>query len=74
MPICTVCGKNVPANTQPGQDNSTFICNEDQEKIDLPVLEAELSELKKLKTNATTSQLGRLSFIETLVVKIKAQG
>lgn len=74
MPICIKCGRNVSADTQPGQDNSTFICEECQSLVDLKVLEAELGNLKKLGTKATPSQLRRLAYIEDLIQKIKAQG
>lgn len=74
MPICTKCGTNIPADTQPGQDNTTFICENCQNLVNLKALEAELSELKKLKDQATPSQLRRLEFVEILIAEIKAQG
>lgn len=62
------------APTQPGQDNTTFICEDCQNTTDLKSLENELSLLKKGRDSLTPSQLRRLEFLENLIKKIKAQG
>lgn len=69
MPICTKCGTDVPAETQDGQDNSTFVCGTCQDKIDLPVWQKEVQELGKLERQkkTTVSQSRRLKKVDAKV-------
>ena len=72
MPICTKCGIDIPAETQDGQDNNTFICGDCQDKVNLKVWKEEVIQLKDLekKGKATVSQIKRLEKLNTKVKNI----
>jgi len=65
--ICTKCGKaiTVPA-VQEGQDNTTFVCDICQDKINLPAFQAELAELEA-KADKTESELTRIEFLKAKI-------
>jgi len=73
MPICTVCGTDVPARTQPGQDNSTFICDRCQSAANVESWRKELKEIQKLGAKANDSQLKRSKFLTDLISKAEAE-
>lgn len=72
MPICTKCGTDIPAETQDGQDNNTFVCETCQDKVNLKVWKEETVQLKTLEKSgkATVSQLKRLEKLNTKVKSI----
>ena len=68
---CRSCGKKV--KTTGSGDFSTFVCDECQEKINLPAYKAELKEyeaMAKAKT-ITDSQIGRAKFLKDKIAKIE---
>ena len=69
MPICTKCRIDIPGTTQDGQDKSTFICAECQDKVNLKVWKEEAIGLKDLEKNGkvTVSQIKRLEKLNTKV-------
>lgn len=49
MPICTKCGDNKSVETQPGQDNSTYVCKKCSDVTNIAAWKVELKELKAVK-------------------------
>lgn len=69
MPICTLCEVDTPSPTQDGQDNSTYVCSDCQDKINLKEWKNENANLVTLakKDKATVSQLRRLKKVKNKI-------
>jgi endogenous inhibitor of DNA gyrase (YacG/DUF329 family) len=68
---CKSCGKKV--KTTGSGDFSTFVCEECQEKINLPAYKSELKEYEALaaKKQITESQIVRAKYIKDKIAKIE---
>lgn len=73
MPICITCGKDVPGGTDPTQDQSTFICDECQDVINLEAWKDELKEIQKLKEDATPSQITRGEWLQKKIKEVEKE-
>ena len=62
--VCTKCGKEVEIEgiLQEGGDNTTFVCKECQEAINIPSYKDEIAELKS-KSERTESEDRRIEFL-----------
>lgn len=70
---CTKTGKEVEVEeVQEGQDNTTFVCREAQDKINLPAFEKELDDLKG-KDERTESEDVRIKFLEDKIASISTE-
>lgn len=73
MPICIKCGKEFPGSNDPSQDQSTFICDECQDLINLKAWKSELRELKKKAAKVTPSQEARRSWVDKKIKEVEAR-
>lgn len=70
--ICTKSGKEVEVDeVQEGQDNSTFVSREEQDKVNLPALKKELEDLKA-QDERTDSEDVRIKFLENKIASISS--
>lgn len=64
--VCSKCHKEIEVPSEPIADNSTFVCEECQDKINLPAWEKEIAELEGTE-KPTESQTRRLAFLKEKV-------
>lgn len=68
--ICTKSGKEIEVEeVQEGQDNTTFVCREEMDKVNLPAFTKELEELKT-KDERTDSEDTRIEFLNKKIASI----
>ncbi len=73
MPTCSICAKFVKGKDQPGQDQSTFVCEDCQNLVNLDVWKKELAELKKKGEKANPSEIRRKEFLEKKIASIQKE-
>lgn len=64
---CKTCGKKI--KTTGTGDFTTFVCDECQERVNLPAYKAELAEYEGLELS--NRQVGRVSFLEAKIKEIE---
>ena len=69
---CSICGKEVETELQPGQDNSTFVCEDCQNAKNLEIWKKEKNELDK-KEDKNDSELRRLDFLKAKIKDLETE-
>jgi hypothetical protein len=70
--ICTICKKEFPDNDDLTQDQSIFVCDACQDKINLDAWKNELALVSKSQVK-TPSQEVRLEWLKKKIEKVNSQ-